>query len=200
METKPGSLMARLSQVPDPRRREGKRYRLPGLLGMLTLAAVHGERSLRGMWLWAYARWEQIAEVFDLWATPGPPAYGTLRSLMATIDAEELGKALCAPGHEEEGISVDGKLLRGSRRATEPALQVITAAGTRYRQVLVQLDVAGREMVETTIALLHEMPLEGKLVSLDAGLLQRRVVKAIVEKGGPTSDRSRAIKANSTSP
>lgn len=198
MEAKPGSLMARLSQVHDPRRRQGKRYRLPGLLGMLTLAAVHGERSLRGMWLWTRARWDQIAEVFDLWGTKGPPSYGALWNLMAGIDAGELGRALCSEGDEEEGVSVDGKVLRGSKRATEPALQVVTAAGNRYRQVLGQLDVEGKDAVETTIALLHEMPLEGKLVSLDAGLLQRAVVKTIVKKGGPISGRSRAIMGNST--
>jgi hypothetical protein len=199
MEAKPGSLVACLSQVHDPRRREGKRYRLPGLLGMLTLAAVHGEGSLRGMWLWGCAHWDQIAEDFDSWGTKGPPSYGALWNLMATIDAEELGKALCSAGSEEKGISVDGKMLRGSKRATEPALQVVTAAGNRYRQVLGQLDVEGKDAVETTTALLHEMPLEGKLVSLDAGLLQRTVVKTIVKKGGPTSGRSKAITANSTS-
>lgn len=197
MRTKSGSLMARLSRVPDPRRRQGKRYRLPGLLGMLTLAAVHGEGSLRGMWLWCCARWDQIAEVFDLWGTKGPPSYGALWNLMATLDAEELGRALSAEGVQEEGISVDGKVLQGSKRATEPALQVITAVGNRYRCVLGQLNVEGKDSVETTIALLHEIPLEGKLVSLDAGLLQRAVVKTIVQKGGPTSGRSRAIMENS---
>jgi hypothetical protein len=49
---------------------------------------------------------------------------------MATIDSEELGRALCGQGDEEEGISVDGKVLRGSKRAIEPALQVVTAAGS----------------------------------------------------------------------
>ena len=52
MEAQRGSIMERLSQVHDPRRREGKRYNMRGLLGMLLLGAVHGEESLRGMWLW----------------------------------------------------------------------------------------------------------------------------------------------------
>jgi hypothetical protein len=199
-DAKPGSLMDRLSRVRDPRRREGKRYKLPGLLGMLTLAAVHGERSLRGMWLWRCARWEQIAWVLDLWDTEGPPSYGALWNLMAAIDAEGLGEALCAEGSAEAAISVDGKVLRGSKRATQPALQVITAAGHRYRAVLAQRDVAGQDMMEAAVALLHEIALDGKLVSLDAGLLQRSVVKTIVEKRGPTWGRSRAIMANSTPP
>jgi hypothetical protein len=32
MEARKGSVMERLSRVHDPRRREGKRYNLPGLL------------------------------------------------------------------------------------------------------------------------------------------------------------------------
>jgi hypothetical protein len=190
--------MDRLSRVRDPRRREGKRYQLAGLLGMLTLAAVHGERSLRGMWLWGCARWEQIAWDLDVWDSGGPPSYGAVWNLMAAIDAEGLGEAVAAEGDTEAGMSVDGKVLRGSKRATQPALQVITAAGHRYRTVLAQRGVADQDMTEAAVALLHEIPVEGKLVSLDAGLLQRSVVKTIVQKRGPISGRSRAIRANST--
>jgi hypothetical protein len=138
--------------------------------------------------------------VLDLWDSEGPPSYGALWNLMATIDAQGLGEAVCAEGRAETGISVDGKVLRGSKRVTQPALQVITAAGHRYRTVLAQREVADQDMMEAAVALLHEMPLEGKLVSLDAGLLQRSVVKTIVQKRGPTSGRSRAIRANSTLP
>ena len=198
METQPGSVMARLRRVPDPRRREGRRYPLPGLLGMLTLAAIHGEGGLRGMWLWGCAHWRQIAWAFDLWATEGPPSYGTLRDLLAAIDAEQLNEALCPARSEEEGITVDGKVLRGSKRVATPALQVITAAGQQYRTVLAQASVTGQDMISAAIALLQEMPLEDKIVTMDAGLLQRTVVKTIVEKGGPTWGRSRAIMANST--
>jgi hypothetical protein len=198
METQPGSVMARLRRVPDPRRREGRRYPLPGLLGMLTLAAIDGEGSLRGMWLWGCGHWKQIAGALDLWATEGPPSYGTLRNLLAAIDAEQLNEALCPERSEEEGITIDGKVLRGSKRVATPALQVITVAGHRYRTVLAQGSVTGQDMIEAATTLLHEMPLEDKIVSMDAGLLQRTVVKTIVEKGGPTWGRSRAIMANST--
>lgn len=45
MEAQQGSVMERLQQVHDPPRRQGRRYNLPGLLGML-LGAVNGEESL----------------------------------------------------------------------------------------------------------------------------------------------------------
>jgi len=45
-----------LTTIPDPRRRRGRHYPLYGLLAIALLAAMHGERSLRGVWRWACAR------------------------------------------------------------------------------------------------------------------------------------------------
>ena len=188
MEIQEGSVMSRLGKVHDPRRREGRLYRLPGVIGMLLLGALHGEASLRGMWLWGCEQWERIAESLGLWGTKGPPAYATVWELMARIDAEELSQALRVGGGDK-AFSIDGKVLRGSRRATEPALQVVTAAGHTYHEILGQVEVEGGDCIEAAIALLSEMPLEGRVVSMDAGLLQRSVVKTIDEKGGPTSGR-----------
>lgn len=200
MEEKPGSLMDRLNEVKDPRRRQGQRYRFKGIIGMLVLAALQGETSLRGMWLWGCVRWDQIAEPLDLWGTKGPPVYGMVRDLLVKLDSEALGQALNLGGRweAERAYSVDGKQLRGSKRATEPALQVITAAGHRYREVIAQGEVVAGDQVEAALGLLHALPLEGKLVSLDAGLLQRSTAETIVVKGGPISARSRAITAKCT--
>ena len=54
----PESLLAWLAKLPDPRRRQGRRYPLAAVMGMLVLAAIHGESSLRGMWLWTQVRWQ----------------------------------------------------------------------------------------------------------------------------------------------
>jgi hypothetical protein len=189
MEARHGSIMERLSHVHDPRRREGRLYRLPGLVGMLLLAAVNGEEGLRGMWQWGCGAWQRIAEPLDLWGTPGPPAYGTVWGLLARIDPEELSQALCGGKVEQEegAYTVDGKVLRGSRRGVAAALQVVTAAGHRCRTVLGQQTVTAGDQVEAALALLQGLPLAGKLVSMDAGLLNRATVSVIEEKGGPTS-------------
>lgn len=110
---------------------------------------------------------------------------------MDKVDAEELSQALCLSEEkcEEAAYSADGKVLRGSRRATAAALQVVTIAGHRYHEIWGQVEAQGGDCVAALIELLHTLPLEGRIVSLDAGLLQRSVVKTIEEKGGPTSDR-----------
>ncbi len=71
-------LRAYLKGIPDPRRRQGRIYPLEAVLTMLILAAVNGQKSLRGMWKWAQEHWQQIrSEVGTGWLLH-PPEYGTL--------------------------------------------------------------------------------------------------------------------------
>jgi hypothetical protein len=51
-----------LRDIRDPRRRQGRIYPLASILTMLTLAAVNGESTLRGMWKWAEQHWERIRD------------------------------------------------------------------------------------------------------------------------------------------
>ena len=117
MEARHGSIMERLSHVHDPRRREGRLYKLPGLVGMLLLAAVNGEEGLRGMWQWGCGAWQRIAEPLDLWGTPGPPAYGTVWGLLAGIDPEELSQALCGGEVEQAGRRLYGRWQSAARES-----------------------------------------------------------------------------------
>lgn len=57
---------------------------------------------------------------------------------------------------------MDGKVLRGSRRGTDAARQVITVAGHDYDQILQQREVEAGDFVEVAIALRQEMPPSGR--------------------------------------
>jgi len=96
-----------------------------------------------------------------------------------------LGKALGGWVEEREAISVDGKSLRGSRRAGERALQVLAMVGHRSGRVVAQRRVEGDEKA-TALQLFTEVPIEGRVISVDAGLMGRPVVEAIQEKGATT--------------
>jgi hypothetical protein len=54
------SLLEALGAVPDPRGRHGRRYPTRSLLAVLIMAAMNGESSLSGMWLWARAHAELL--------------------------------------------------------------------------------------------------------------------------------------------
>ncbi len=85
---------------------------------------------------------------------------------------------------EPEGWSIDGKVLRGSKRAEQAALSVVGFAAHALQGVLRQQPVAAGDEVTAAVQLLRQVPLQGQVVTMDAGLLQRDVVQAILDGGG----------------
>jgi hypothetical protein len=187
------SLLGRLRFVPDPRRRQARVYPLPGLIAMLVLAAAAGESSLRGMWLWCVERWDTIGDRLGFWDVGRPPALGTVWKVMRKVDLENLDRVFAEwsyqeLGAEEGAVTIDGKTLRGSKRYEETALQVVTAAGQDLKKVLAQAQVRKGDWVAAALEILSTVSLEGKVVTMDAGLLHRSVAQMVVKKGGPISD------------
>lgn len=182
------SLFAYLARVPDPRRRQARQYPLVSIIAMLVLAAIHGESSLRGMWLWAKARWERLWEPLGF-PMPNLPSLSQVWYVAARLEEEQLERVLgdwleAVGGGQGGRISVDGKTLRGSRRVGQSPLQVVEAVGQELKVVLGQRSSQQGDEVEAALALLRELPLEGRLVTLDAGLLQREVAQTILARGG----------------
>ncbi|MBE0699119.1 MAG: ISAs1 family transposase [Anaerolineaceae bacterium] len=185
------SLMWHLKKVKDPRRREGLVYPLWGLLGMLILAGINGQKTLRSMWLWGAIRWERISRPLGFSGQAQPPSYGTIWYVLKNLEVGRLEEetrewASQLNQAESEGWSVDGKVLRGSRREDphQTAVQVVTMVAQTLKRVMGQQIAAGGDQSEATIRLLKAVPLEGKLVTLDAGLLHRETANTIVEGGG----------------
>lgn len=51
------NILQNLKRISDPRGRRGRQYPLYSLLAILLLAAMRGERSLRGMWMYKGEIW-----------------------------------------------------------------------------------------------------------------------------------------------
>lgn len=89
-----------------------------GILAVLLLAAMHGETSLRGMWPWGKRRAERLVryEPLGLWGS-GYPGLSTVWTVLQRLDAEALVAVLRPFLPEEAHLIIDGKVLRGSKRA-----------------------------------------------------------------------------------
>lgn len=185
------SLMGRLRKVKDPRRREGRIYPLGGLLGMMVLAGIKGQKTLRSMYLWGAKRWGRISRPVGFTGQAHPPAYGTVWYTLQKLEVGELERetrewAREINQEETEGRKIDGKVLRGSRREDpqQAAVQVVTMVAQTLKRVMSQQIAEGGDQTEATLQLLRSVPLQGKLVTLDAGLLHREVANRIVGQGG----------------
>ena len=84
-----------------------------------------------------------------------------------------------------EGIALDGKTLRGSRKQGAPAVHLLSAVSHRLGLTL------GQQAVDDTTneiplapVLLRGLLLEGRVVTMDALLTQRQIAQTVLDGGG----------------
>ncbi len=182
------SVLERLREVPDGRERRGRIYPQVMILAMLLAGALEGESSLLGMWKRGRKYWQGLREHVGVSCPEREPCLGTAWYVLSKVDGAALARAL-SDWAGQEVVSLDGKTLRGSKREGERALQVLVMAGERGRYILAQQAVTEGDEEAVAVALLSQAPVEGKVVSLEAGLMNRTVVKEVMKKGGITSAR-----------
>jgi predicted transposase YbfD/YdcC len=119
-----------LAELPDPRRRQGRRYGYGALVAVAAAAMLGGANSVAAIFRWARDAPDEI--LLALGVTPHKrtgrvrgPSCKTLRRLLKDLDGEALDAALArwvsiqvAAGRIAAGqvaIALDGKKMRGSR-------------------------------------------------------------------------------------
>ena len=115
-------LLAALDRIPDPRRRQGRRYPLAHLLLFSVLAVLAGATSYRGILVFIAVHRERLNAVFGA-ALRRAPAVNTLRALFLALDPAELEAAFRrhagglsggVPAGGPRVIALDGKTLKRS--------------------------------------------------------------------------------------
>jgi len=184
-----------LADVPDPRRAEGKLYKLPHVLLFSILAIVAGCNSYRGV---ERRRSPDIVTFIDVhrrklntafglnWRRA--PAHTASRYILQGLDparvetafrrhAALLQAARSTPG--QGSIALDGKTLRGSfdRFHDRAAAQVLSAFATDTALVLAHIDIAEKSNeIPAAQTLLAELGLApGAIVTLDALHCQKNI-------------------------
>jgi putative transposase len=126
-------LLEQLDQLPDPRKRRGRRHRITAVLAVAVCAVLAGARSFAAISEWASDVPLVVLVALrvrrdPLTGTRQPPGESTLRRVLTGIDTAALdtlvGAWLARTGHRGAGrrlraVAVDGKTLRGSGEAGE---------------------------------------------------------------------------------
>jgi hypothetical protein len=87
-------LLDLLAQVPDPRKRRGRRHSLAGLLAAGIAAVTAGSRSFAAVGQWAADAGPEVLDV--LGAVRGPAEESTFRRAFALVNADVLDRVLGA--------------------------------------------------------------------------------------------------------
>jgi len=172
-------LLAALEGIPDPRRRQGRRYPLAHLLLFSVLAVLAGATSYRGILTFIGVHRERLNATFGS-RFRRAPAVNTLRDLFLALEPAELeaafrehARALAgkAPASGPPVIALDGKTLRRSfdHLNDEAAAHVLGAFACDAALVLAHQEVrAAPEEVPAAQALIGALGVRGVLFTADA--------------------------------
>jgi hypothetical protein len=169
-----------LAQVPDPRKRRGRRHALAGLLATGIAAVIAGSRSFAAIGQWAADAGPEVLAV--LGATRGPAEESTFRRAFALVSADVLDRVLGAwlwtRAVQAGGrlvIAIDGKTVRGARSKTRKAPHLVAALAHGIGAVLgqVAVDEKSNEIPAVRELLKAFTDLAGAVITIDA-LCRRR--------------------------
>jgi predicted transposase YbfD/YdcC len=147
-------LLHALSAVPDPRSPRGLRYPLAGLLTVAVCAVMAGASSITAIADWLHDLDE--AARAQLGFGRDVPATTTMWRLLIRLDADLLATVLAGwlrtrtqpatprrPRYRQV-IAIDGKTLRGARRADGSRVHLLSALDTSTGIVLAQVTVSAK--------------------------------------------------------
>jgi predicted transposase YbfD/YdcC len=175
-------LLAYLATIADPRRRAGRRHPLVAILGLAAAAVVAGARSIAAIAEWAADTPQPVRAAFGARRDPltghwAIPTEATIRRTLGRLDAEALATAIGAwlsdrdrHAQRRRAVAVDGKTLRGARRAPNGRqVHLLAAMDHATRAVLTQRQVDGAPgEVPAFAPLLADLDLAGTVVTADA--------------------------------
>jgi hypothetical protein len=205
----PGSLLASLAEVPDPRSRFGRQHPLSAILGLVCCAILCGARGYAA--IAQFAQDHDLALMHRLGFTRRPPKRHGLRKVLLRLDAAAFERALTRwaegvlgrPLHASsatpvataaaaaaplQGAALDGKVLRGSADGLHAAIHLLALVAHETGLPLAQraLPVGADKTNEhkAGLVLLEQLVLTGYVVTVDAMFTHRDFCQQVRDCGG----------------
>src|SRR5690348_15633564 len=193
-------LLDLLAQVPDPRKRRGRRHPLAGLLAVGIAAVIAGSRSFAAIGQWAADAGPEALAV--LGAERGPAEESTYRRAFALVSADVLDRVLgswlwtrAVRAGGRLVIAIDGKTVRGAKSKGGKAPHLVAALAHGIGAVLgqVAVDEKSNEIPAIRELLTAFADLAGAVITIDAMHAQADTAKAVLAR---QADYVMTVKAN----
>ena len=188
------SLLEHFENIPDFRRRAGRRYSLPSFLMMIILGTMSGHYGYRELNSFMKGNAEELGALFSL-KNNKVPSHVSIRTFMRGLDYQALIAVFNAWMSEhsllEEGeaISFDGKCLgstvKDARSSKQDFVQLVSAFSHHREQVLCVESFQQTKGHEANVVrnLIEKLDLQGALFTLDALHCQKKTLDLINSQG-----------------
>lgn len=186
------SLLEALEAVPDHRSRHGRRYPLAVVLAIAVSAMLAGARSLYAIAQWAREHRELVTSTFGLPAH-WTPCHATVFRIFSGLDVRAFesvvhGWLLDHFVDADEALALDGKTLRGIHGEEIAGVHLVAAFAHRSGMVVAQAQSPGKgQELAAGQEVLTQLPLAGRVLTLDALYATRDFCRKVARGGGTTS-------------
>jgi len=192
---KADALLRILMSLPDSRHRRGRRHDQASILAVAICAVLCGARSYVAIAEWAARCRQNFLRRLGCRKDPHsksytPPSEPTIRRVLQGIDAEQVDRALAGwlrslvGGKPGEAVAIDGKTLRGARRASGGQVHLLSALLHGTGVILGQCEVEEKSNeIPAAPQLLDQLELKGLTVTADALHTQRELADFLVNQG-----------------
>ncbi len=194
------NLNAYFTQLPDQRRKAGRRHKLIDIITIAICGILCGADDWSGIEEYGKAKEAWLRQFLEL--PHGIPSHDTFGRVFSWIDPQAFEKCFInwvrsVLGRTEgQVIAIDGKTLRRSHDHAngKEAVHMVSAWAEKNRLVLAQIKVDEKSNEITAIPeLVRVLELEGCIVTTDAMVCQQDIATLVIEKGG---DYLLAVKEN----
>lgn len=193
-----------LEQIPDPRGRQGRDYRLWSILGLILVSMLCGRRGMKAAFL--LGRSLTRVQKRQLGFMRGhTPCHATLTETLRILDAQAvadiLGAVVLADNSDDRHIAIDGKTLRASKDGDGRAEHVLSAFCGGLQTILSHEASRGKGLeIPDALKLLARLDLRDRIVTGDAIFCQRAIAQTVVDAGGdyllPVKNNQKTLRKN----
>jgi hypothetical protein len=190
------SLWEYFQEVPDPRHRQGRRYPLPAVLTLASVAMLAGVRSLYAMAQFGRDHGPALAEALGF-GRRQTPCCTALHYLFRDLDVPAFEKAIDRWRKQRSrssprAICLDGKTLRGTQGDQLPGVHLLAGFVPEAAEVLGQWAVGTKTNEhKAALALLELIPVAGNVITGDALFCQKDLSRKILQKKATISGKSK---------
>jgi DDE_Tnp_1-associated len=181
-------LVAAFGRIPDPRRRHGRRYPLPFLLGALVLALLCNGETLEAVGQWCAEHRALLAAHFPAqrFHTPTGSLYRRLLPRLSVAHGEAAlaawvqGRLAADP---DDALALDGKAVRGAGTAEAAAPHLLSISTPHSGETLLQVRVDEKtNEVPVAREVLPVLPLARRVVTAAALHTCAQTARAILDQ------------------
>jgi hypothetical protein len=189
------SLWERMNSLRDVRRSKGRRHGQASTLTICALATLCGARGTRAIADFASYLNQTQLRLLRAYRNPRtriyePPSEPTIRRMLKRVPAAEFDAAVMAWMKEHDPqplrrLAVDGKTVKGSRRADGRPLHLVAAVSPDSLRLAAQRPVDEKSNEITALRpMLADLPLDGVVVTADAMHAQQDAARFLQQEKG----------------